>query len=145
MANPLPLTGLLILLMAWASASDLRTRRIPNACTVGGTMAAGAWAGVFDAAPASRVLAIVFVAGPLAAAWAFRPASLGVGDVKLAVLLASFLGWLAAPATVLGLVLAAGWAAAEAILGRRESLRNHLVPLAPFMAAGSALALALVG
>src|SRR6266536_666320 len=118
------------------SVIDLKTRRLPNRIVL---------------PAAALVLCAQIAISPgrwlewtLAAAGAFtfllvaalvNPAGLGMGDVKLALLLGAALGWAVAPALFIGLAAAAlagvvlvargGWAA-----------RKTAVPLGPFLALG---------
>ena len=81
------------------------------------------------------VVTLILVLGLL---W---PASFGMGDVKLALLVVAGLGGVAAQALVVGLVLAAVFGALLdrfAMVARRAA---RSLPLAPFVAAGAALAM----
>ena len=71
-----------------------------------------------------------------------RPASFGMGDVKLALLLVLGLAGLAAQAIVLGLVLAAVFGGALLMLYGRSAAGRSL-PLAPFLSGGAAVAVLL--
>ena len=70
------------------------------------------------------------------------PASFGMGDVKLALLLVLGLGGLAAQALVLGLVLAAAFGGAL-LLRYGRSAAGRSLPLAPFLSGGAAVAVLL--
>jgi leader peptidase (prepilin peptidase)/N-methyltransferase len=133
------------LLLGWACASDLRTRTIPNACSVGGAVllaAASLWGG---AQPLSVALAVAGAGVFFGGASLMRPDGLGAGDAKLAVLLAAALGAWAAAALIVGLLGALAWCLAARISRDGSGLRAMTVPLAPFLAAGAALTLALAG
>jgi leader peptidase (prepilin peptidase)/N-methyltransferase len=69
------------------------------------------------------------------------PASLGMGDVKLALLLVLGLGGLATQALVLGLLAAAFGAVLMLRYGRSAARRS--LPLAPFLSGGAAVAVLL--
>lgn len=71
-----------------------------------------------------------------------RPASFGMGDVKLALLLVLGLGGLAPRALLLGLVLAAAFGAVLILRHGRSATRRSL-PLAPFLSSGAAVVLLL--
>lgn len=81
-----------------------------------------------------RTIAIVIVLGGLALA---RPDPLGMGDVKLAVLVAVALGGRATPALLLAFALAG--LAVLCIRGRPAL--TGTIPLAPFICLGSVVAL----
>ncbi|MFM9022739.1 MAG: prepilin peptidase [Solirubrobacterales bacterium] len=137
--------ALTCLLLGWACASDLRTRMIPNACSVGGAIVVGTASLVSGAEPLALALAVVAVAVFLGGAALVRPDGLGAGDAKLAVLLAAAMGSRVAPALLLGLLGAlAGCLGAWAVRGRGR-LGETTVPLAPFLAGGAALTLGLAG
>ena len=72
-----------------------------------------------------------------------RPAGLGAGDAKLALLLGVHMGMASIPGLMLGLVLALAWCFARGCLGGRAALKGMAVPLAPFLACGTSVALAL--
>ena len=133
------------LLMAWASVSDLRTRTIPNACSMGGT------ALMFAASVAAGVDVIALVGTVVGAAALFggvalrRPESFGAGDAKLAVLVAASMGPAAVLAFVLGLGLALAWCVVLSASSAGRPLAGMAVPLAPFLAAGVAVTFALAG
>lgn len=135
----------LVLLLAWAAASDGRSRTIPNACT-------GTGAALFAAAaigePPGALLPLAFGLGllvPLAGASLARPRSLGMGDAKLAGMLGLALGPVVLPA----LACAMASALAEAVLrsARRSAQPGGpvTIALAPHLAFGAALAVGLVG
>lgn len=135
----------LVGLLAWAAASDLRTRSIPNACTLGGGLLTGVLALAGGASVGSRALPVLAVVLPLGVASAIRPRSMGSGDVKLAVLLAAALGPAGIAALLAGFVSAVAWAVSRSPLHPVRSMRGAVVPLAPFVAFGSAVIVGLVG
>jgi leader peptidase (prepilin peptidase)/N-methyltransferase len=68
------------------------------------------------------------------------PSGLGMGDVKLALLLGAGLGWAVVPAFVVGLL--AAFLAAVVILARGGlAARKTALPFAPFLALGALVAL----
>lgn len=144
MSAPVPVTAALVAFLAWASASDLRTRTIPNACSLGGAALTLAVAVGCGTAPVPRLAAGCALALPLAAACALRPAGLGAGDAKLALLVGAGLGAPGAAALLVAFVTALGWAGGAALLRPSVSLRGTVVPLAPFMAFGSSAVAGLV-
>lgn len=116
---------------------DVRTRRLPNRIVL--PAAAVVLAAQIAIAPDRALEWTLGALGAFAfllAAALLNPAGLGMGDVKLALLLGAALGWAVAPALLIGLMAAAlagvvmvvrnGWAA-----GRKATL-----PLGPFLALG---------
>ena len=124
-----------------AVALDLRERRIPNRLVLpaaAGCLALSIGNSVRPVELASA-LPIVAVLGAISLA---RPQALGMGDVKLALLIAVGLDSAAARALLLGLALAA--AVGLALLVREgRAAGQRALPLAPFLAAGSLLGLLL--
>ena len=123
---------------------DARTRRIPNRIVL----------------PAALVVLVAHIAIAPDRAWEWAvaalgaflfllaahlvyPAGLGMGDVKLALLLGAALGWAVGPALMLGL-LAAGVAGIALMVRGGWSARKRTLPLGPFLAAGGIAAAALV-
>src|SRR5205814_10652514 len=119
--------------------SDLTGRRIPNRIVVPAAVAcAAAWAftGVTFTALANGLVLV----GALLALSLLRPEALGMGDVKLALLLVLGLDGRGAPALLGALALAAGFGLLLlARFGRAAASRE--LPLAPFFAAGALIAL----
>ena len=127
--------------LAAVSAIDITERRIPNRLVI---PAAVACAGLSVAAgePASNLLtgaALVALLALVSIAW---PRGLGMGDVKLALLVVAGLDGDGALAIVIGVALAT-LAGIAAITRYGVSARSRSLPLAPFIAAGSLLALAI--
>jgi prepilin signal peptidase PulO-like enzyme (type II secretory pathway) len=71
------------------------------------------------------------------------PGGLGLGDVKLALLLGAALGWAVGAALMIGLVVAAV-AGLALILRDGWGARKRPIPLGPFLAVGGLVAAALV-
>ena len=118
--------------LAWV---DLVEHRIPNRIVVPAT-AVCATLLLSEGVHVPQLLgALALVASmlTLSVAW---PASFGMGDVKLALLVVFGLGGVATQALVLGLVLAA-MAGALLLLWGGRSAATRSVPLAPFIAAGA--------
>lgn len=119
--------------------SDLAQRRIPNrivvpaaaACAVAWAASGTALFGLVD----GLVLVIALLALSL-----FRPEALGMGDVKLALLLVVGLNGRAVLALLGALALAAGFGLFLLVRDGRTVLSRQL-PLAPFFAAGALIAL----
>ena len=68
------------------------------------------------------------------------PAGLGMGDVKLMLLLGAALGWSVLGAMFLG-TFAAGVVAAAMLFAHGSAARKRAIPLGPFLAAGAIVAL----
>jgi leader peptidase (prepilin peptidase) / N-methyltransferase len=121
------------------AAIDLREYRIPNRVVLPATALCAALAGpvaLRHSLPALALVAVLLV-------FAFvQPAALGMGDVKQALLIALALGAAATSALLLGFALAAFVGIALTIQRGRRALDTAL-PLAPFLAAGATIALAL--
>ena len=117
---------------------DLAEHRIPNWIVGPATLVCAALL-VGDGVHMELLggLAVVTLMLVLGLLW---PASFGMGDVKLALLVVAGLGGVAAHALVVGLVLAATFGAILFVRhGRSAGARS--LPLAPFVAAGAALAM----
>ena len=68
------------------------------------------------------------------------PAGLGMGDVKLGLLLGAALGWSVLAALLLG-TIAAGLVSAGLLFARGAEARKQSIPLGPFLAAGAIVVL----
>jgi leader peptidase (prepilin peptidase) / N-methyltransferase len=68
------------------------------------------------------------------------PAGLGMGDVKLALMLGAALGWAVIAALFLGTV-AAGLVSAGLLIARGSKERKREIPLGPFLAGGAIVVL----
>jgi leader peptidase (prepilin peptidase) / N-methyltransferase len=137
-AGPLTLARLAVLGAALGSAGlfDLAQRRIPNRIVL---PAAAACAALTFAAGAPLSLLAGLVTILLLLIVSLRwPAALGMGDVKLALLLVLGLDGDALRALALGLVLAALAGVALVIRRGRTAWRTSL-PMAPFLVAGALL------
>jgi leader peptidase (prepilin peptidase)/N-methyltransferase len=116
---------------------DVADHRIPNRIVVPAS-AACAVSLVADRPSVQRLLpSLVLVAFMLALSFA-SPASFGMGDVKLAILVVLGLGDVATRALVLGLVFAAAFGALLLLRFGRSAAAQSL-PLAPFLATGAAV------
>jgi leader peptidase (prepilin peptidase)/N-methyltransferase len=139
--SPLGL-GRLVLLGAALGAvveSDLFERRIPNPIVVPAAFAcAVAWA-ASGIAPFALIEGLVLVLALLSVTLV-RPEALGMGDVKLALLLVLGLDGRAVVALLVALALAAGFGLLL-LLRFGRSAASRKLPLAPFFAAGALIAL----
>ena len=137
--SPLTLARLAVLGGALAAASfyDFTQRRIPNRIVLPATAACAALT-LAAGTPLSLLagLATVLLLLVVSLGW---PAALGMGDVKLALLLVLGLDGSALLALALGLALAGIAGCALVARHGRTALRASL-PLAPFIAAGALVA-----
>jgi leader peptidase (prepilin peptidase)/N-methyltransferase len=120
---------------------DVTEHRIPNRIVVPASTACAALLfaeGIRVQHLLGGVALLALMLG-LSLAW---PASFGMGDVKLALLLVLGLGEVATEALVLGLVLAAAFGVVLMLrYGRSASMRS--LPLAPFLSSGAAVVMLL--
>jgi leader peptidase (prepilin peptidase)/N-methyltransferase len=119
------------------AATDLAERRIPNRIVAPAAIACAVLL-VAQAVPPQQLLGGIALVALILGMSLARPASFGMGDVKLALLLVLGLAGLAAQAIVLGLVLAAAFGALLMLRHGRIAARWSL-PLAPFVSGGAAL------
>jgi leader peptidase (prepilin peptidase) / N-methyltransferase len=121
------------------SVIDLREHRIPNRIVLPAAVVCALLAGpatLRESLPALALVALLLVLAFV------RPAAIGMGDVKGALLVALALGAAAASALLLGFVLAS--VAASVLVARRgRGALTAAMPLAPFLATGASIALAL--
>ena len=140
-AQLVPAAALLCVLFI-AALTDLETRRIPNRLTGGGLLAMIALTALFEPGFATErfLFALLVFAFFLAAALA-RPGGLGLGDVKLVAVIGAALGAASIVAIGFALLISALVGAAIALARGWRHARAVALPLAPFLAAGSALTL----
>jgi len=123
------------------SVIDIRTRRLPNRIVL--PAAAIVLAAQLAIAPDRAIEWVVGALGAFAfllIAALVNPGGLGMGDVKLALLLGAALGWAVAGALLVGLV-AAGVAGAVVIARNGWTAgRKATLPLGPFLAFGGVAA-----
>lgn len=134
---------LFVAVLAALALKDLEERRIPNVVVLPAT------AGVLVAVAAIRPHHLVeaLIAAAAAAAFLFLPSlfargAVGIGDVKLALLLGAALGKGVALALFLG-CLAASIAGVVLITRRGFAARKTALPFAPFLVLGALGAIAL--
>jgi leader peptidase (prepilin peptidase)/N-methyltransferase len=118
---------------------DLRERRIPNRLVLPAAAACGL-INALTSTPVSQFAPAAAMVLILAAIAFVKPDALGVGDVKLTLLIALAVPSTAARAVIAGLILATAVGMSMA-LTRREPVLRARVALAPFLAAGTVLAL----
>ncbi|WP_173922790.1 A24 family peptidase [Agromyces sp. Marseille-P2726] len=152
------LSWILPALLAFAAAStvltlvDLAEKRLPNSVVfptlgvvavllVPATWADGAWVRLLWAVGgAAAMFAVYFLLALIS------PSSMGMGDVKLALVIGLLLGWFGLNAWLIGLLAAfvvGGLVAIVALILRRVTLRGS-IPFGPSMLVGALIALLLV-
>lgn len=123
--------------LAVLSAIDMRYRLLPNRivlCSWGVVLL------LHDPATAAEGLAAGLAAAAfLAAPLALNRSAMGLGDVKLALLLGALVGWGVFGAIVLGCFALMPFAAA--MLVRGDTLRGATLPFGPFLAFGTVVVL----
>ena len=135
MALPVLLLTLLI-----ASVTDLRRREIPN-WLIAAAAVAGVGLAIAEGRDGSSLLFSLLAAAPFLLANLVRPEGMGMGDVKLVAVIGLYLDqqvWIALAA---GLALA-GLTGVLIALGKRLPPSRTALPLAPFLAIGSVLSIA---
>lgn len=125
-------------LLVVLSAIDVEHRIVPNRIVVPAAAAALGARTLLDPSPEWAIAAFAAAAFLLLAALAY-PRGMGMGDVKLALLLGAGLGRSVAVALMIGMITAL--APALVVAARGGSVRKLAVPLVPFLALGSVVAL----
>ena len=141
-ARGLLVAGVVVILVELA-AIDLERRLLPNRIVLPTLLVVLAAQLALDPARYAESL----VAGAAAGAFLFLPSlvrrgAVGMGDVKLAVLLGATLGKVVAAALVIGLCAAGGAALLLLATRSRDALRQE-IPLGPFLAGGAIAAILL--
>ena len=121
------------------TATDLERRIVPNRVVLPATAAVLALQTASHPSPA-WALGAVGAAGFLFLAAVAKPGGMGMGDVKLALLIGALLGRTTPVGIMLGLLLAL---VPSAVLFARHGARARrlAIPFAPFLAAGAVVAL----
>jgi leader peptidase (prepilin peptidase)/N-methyltransferase len=121
------------------SATDLAHRIIPNRVVVPATVVVLAAQTILHPSPEWAIAALGASAFLFAAAVAY-PAGMGMGDVKLALLMGAMLGRTVPVAMMLGMLLAL--VPSVVLLARHGGAARKMgIPFGPFLALGSVLAL----
>ena len=124
--------------LAAAAIVDLAERRIPNRLTIPALLVLLAvW--VASGAPIGQAATGLVLAVALLGVSVLAPAAIGMGDAKLALVVAFGLADKAAMTLAVALMLAGAAAAGGLIVGAAG--RRGTLPLAPFFAAGAMIAL----
>jgi|SRR5581483_442807 len=119
------------------SAIDVRTRRLPNVIVLPAACALLCERLVTDPGRWTLWVAATFVPALLLFVVAItKPAGLGMGDVKLALLLGAALGGAVVPALIVGTILGGLFSAALLVRDGR-SARGRTLPYGPFLALGA--------
>lgn len=143
MAGPNPA----LLALAWWSVAlaviDLHERRLPDALTLTGAVAAMTFAAVTGRGGAAVLGALTLFVLYLLVHLA-RPAALGGGDVKLAIPIGAMTGAAGPPTWLLAAILAAATTAVAGLAALALRRRGARIAHGPAMCAGAVLALVAV-
>jgi leader peptidase (prepilin peptidase)/N-methyltransferase len=121
------------------SATDLAHRIVPNRVVLPGAVVVLAAQTALHPSP-EWALGALGASGFLLAAAIVYPAGMGMGDVKLALLMGAMLGRAVTVALMLGMILAL--LPSVVLLARHGAAARKMgIPFAPFLALGSILAL----
>ena len=137
------LDAALAVLLGVVTVSDLRTRVVPDRpLLIGLLLALGVCAATAPGELPERLGAGVGAAGFLLAAALIRPDGMGLGDVKLAGVLGTYLG--VAVMEAMAVAFAAGSLVGLALIARHGwSARTRTIAFAPYLALGGLVAMAL--
>jgi leader peptidase (prepilin peptidase)/N-methyltransferase len=132
---------LLLVPLVIVTATDIERRLIPNVVVLPATLVVlGAQAVLFPGALPSCVLGGLVAAALLFAPRLLNGDSVGMGDVKLALLLGAALGWGAVGALLVAFLLAFPFALSVVVRGGGAA-RHATFAFGPFLAAGALLIL----
>ena len=123
------------------SAIDVERRILPNVIVLpSAALVLAAQIALYPGQALEWALAAVLASGFLFAALVAYPAGMGMGDVKLALLLGAALGKVVAVGLMLGML--AGLVAAVVLFARHGArARKMAIPFGPYLAFGSIVAL----
>jgi leader peptidase (prepilin peptidase)/N-methyltransferase len=139
--GPLLPALLLIAFLIPITFIDIEHRVIPDRLVFPGTaVALGSWAIVDPGQLKEQILAAVIAFAVFLLMAIIYPAGMGLGDVKLALMLGAFLGSAVAPGLFLGFLLSAVLSVAILVKHGRKGGKVG-IPFGPFMAAGGYLGL----
>jgi len=131
--------GLFCAVLVVVTATDLSHRIVPNKVVLPAAVVVLASQTALHPSP-EWALGALGASGFLLAAAIAYPAGMGMGDVKLALVMGAMLGRTVAVALMLGMILAL--APSIVLLARHGSAARKMgIPFAPFLALGSVLAL----
>ena len=121
------------------SAIDLEHRIVPNRIVLPAAAVVLAARTVIDPSPEWALAGVGAAAFLLAAALAY-PAGMGMGDVKLALLIGAMLGWAVPVAIMVALVTAVSFSVVL-FVRHGSRARKMAIPFAPFLALGALVGL----
>ena len=137
------ITGALVVILVELAAIDLERRILPNRIVLPALAVALAASLALDPSRGAESLFSAVAAGSfLLLPSIVRRGAVGMGDVKLALLLGAVLGRLVAAALVIGLCAAGGFALLLVVSRGRSAFREEM-PLGPFLAGGAIAAILL--
>jgi leader peptidase (prepilin peptidase) / N-methyltransferase len=137
------LVAAVIAILVELAAIDLERRILPNRIVLPTLLVVlGAQLALDPSRYAESLVCAVAAGGFLLLPSLVRRGAVGMGDVKLAVLLGATLGQLVAAALAIGL-LAAGGAALLLLVARSRAALMQEIPLGPFLAGGAIVAVLL--
>lgn len=137
------LVAAVVAILVELAAIDLERRILPNRIVLPALIAVlGAQLALDPSRYLESLVAAVAAGGFLLLPSLIRRGAIGMGDVKLAVLLGATLGRLVAAALTIGL-LAAGGAALLLLATRSRAVLRQELPLGPFLAGGAIAAVLL--
>jgi leader peptidase (prepilin peptidase)/N-methyltransferase len=120
---------------------DLEQRRLPNRIVLpGAALALAAQVALQPDRTLEWVLAAIGAALFFFLPLLFYPSGMGMGDVKLALMLGAALGWSVALALLIA-SFAVAFAGVVLIIRHGAAARKRAVPFGPFLAAGAVIAL----
>jgi leader peptidase (prepilin peptidase) / N-methyltransferase len=137
------IAGFVAFVLVRLAAIDAKTRILPNRIVLPSTgVVLAAHAVVTPPRAGWFLVAAAGAAGAFLVLALLRPGALGMGDVKLAMLLGAALGGAVVPALALGSFSAGLFAAGLVFVRGREALKSEM-PLGPFLAFGGLVLLLL--
>jgi len=135
--------GGVVAILVELAAIDLERRVLPNRIVVPAIlMVLGVWLAAEPSLYMESLVSAVAAGTVLFLPSVVRSGAVGMGDVKLAVLLGATLGYLVSAALVIGLCAAGGYALLL-VAARGRSAFGQELPLGPFLAGGAIAAILL--
>jgi leader peptidase (prepilin peptidase) / N-methyltransferase len=135
--------GAVVAILVELAAIDLERRVLPNRIVIPAILLVlGAWFADEPSRYAESLVSAVAAGAVLFLPALVRPGAIGMGDVKLAVLLGAALGYPVTAALVIGLCASGGFALLL-VVNRGRSALGQEIPLGPFLAGGAIAAVLL--